>query len=170
MIGLAARSKKSVQTPPNFRKPKIFPRQTRKKFPSSESASTAAARSPLATAAAANRNSECRKGIVSNVPTSAVPNVQPTPNPTPKAAKDVGKDVGPMDDSDEDDSDEFRWDHEDIVVPCQPPIAIYRNPSGGIVIRQDQTAFYDDDHWIVVLPENLPRLIRRLQEIERAGP
>jgi hypothetical protein len=104
---------------------------------------------------------ECRKGTIPNAPRSEVPNVQPTP----KAAEDVRNGVG----NDEDDSDEFRWNDEDIVVPCQPPIAIYRNPSGGIVIRQDQTAFYDNDHWIVVLPENLPRLIRRLQEIERTG-
>jgi hypothetical protein len=107
---------------------------------------------------------ECRKGSIPNAPRSEVLNVQPTPDPTPKAAEDVGNGVG-----DEDDSGEFRWNDEDIVVPCQPPIAIYRNPSGGIVIRQDQTAFYENDHWIVVLPENLPRLIRRLQEIERTG-
>ena len=112
---------------------------------------------------------ECRKGTLPNAPTSEIPNVQRTRNPTPKAAKEVGRDVG-NGVGDEGDSEEFRWNDEDIVVPCQSPIAIYRNPSGGIVIRQDQTAFYDDDHWIVVLPENLPRLIRRLQEIERAGP
>jgi hypothetical protein len=111
---------------------------------------------------------KCRKGTVPDAAKSEVLNVGLTPNPTPKAAEHVGNGVG-NGVGDEDDSNEFRWDDEYIVVPCQPPIAIYRNPSGGIVIRQDQTAFYDNDHWIVVLPENLPPLIQRLQEIERTG-
>jgi hypothetical protein len=66
----------------------------------------------------------------------------------------------------EDDSEEFRWNDEDTVVPSQPAIAVYFNPRRDIVIRQES---YDDDRWIYINRQNLHLLIRRLQEIAETG-
>lgn len=51
---------------------------------------------------------------------------------------------------------DFDWsDQEDVVLPEQPATAVYVNPRGHIVIRQQ------DDHedvWIIVQPQNARRL------------
>jgi hypothetical protein len=49
---------------------------------------------------------------------------------------------------------------------AQPAIAVYFNPHGEIVIRQEGIYGLEEDHWIYVNRQNLPWLIRRLQEIE----
>ncbi len=66
------------------------------------------------------------------------------------------------------DPNEFDWfrDREDIVVRQQMPIAVYHNPHGDVVIRQ-QGDFYEDDKWIVIERHNLVPLISRLQAFER---
>jgi hypothetical protein len=50
----------------------------------------------------------------------------------------------------------------DIVVPCQPTTAVYENPYGAIVIRQE-APYPDDDPFVFIRPEYLPALIGRLQ-------
>lgn len=51
-------------------------------------------------------------------------------------------------------SGDFDW-HDDvaIIVLTQPAIAIYTNPSGGIVIRQEGWG-EDSDVFVVIRPEN----------------
>lgn len=67
--------------------------------------------------------------------------------------------------NEEDDITEFSWrDTESVVVRAVNAIAVYRNPDGDVVIRQEAAIFGDDDPFIVV-PENaLPRLIEALKE------
>jgi hypothetical protein len=63
------------------------------------------------------------------------------------------------------DDDSFDWskDNEDIVVEWQGAIAVYRNSSGGIVVRQE--AQVDEDQFVVIQPTNLRALIRRLEQV-----
>jgi len=114
---------------------------------------------------------EFHNGTASGHPSNA-------PDVGENVSKDVGKVVGaqklaapisrPADDSD---SAEFRWNDEDTVIPTQPAIAVYFNPHGEIVIRQEGQYGYDEDHWIYIRPQNLRFLIRRLEEIENgSGP
>jgi hypothetical protein len=99
------------------------------------------------------------------------------PNVGEGATKDVGKNVGAQTSAfsiasveDDDDTGDFEWTNvEDIVVPSQPAIAVYHNPRGEIVIRQEGLFGYDEDHWIYIRPENLRFLIRRLEEIENGS-
>jgi hypothetical protein len=101
---------------------------------------------------------------------------------TPKnVGKDVGKHNGPdfefvgrtadtcVPESPKDqDSKEFSWSEEIPVVPSQPAIAVYFNPNNDVVIRQE-APYPDDDQWVYIRRENLPRLIRRLQEMMEGG-
>ena len=67
---------------------------------------------------------------------------------------------------------DFSWskDLSDIVVPSQPAIAVYKNPKGEIIIRQEAIFGNDEDHWIYVQYQNLDPLIEKLKEINSAGP
>lgn len=58
-----------------------------------------------------------------------------------------------------DDDDVFNWSEVDVVVPHQPAICCYLNPTGGVVIRQDQTCYGQNDVWILVRPENVRRVV-----------
>jgi hypothetical protein len=98
-------------------------------------------------------SSACRKAFNANP--SVAPSVLPASNDAPKAQSTT---LAPPTLEPEDDQREFRWNDEDTIIRSQPAIAVYFNPHGEIVIRQD--------HWIYVNRQNLPRLIRRLQEIE----
>jgi hypothetical protein len=66
-------------------------------------------------------------------------------------------------------SPEFNWlrDREDIVIPQQDAIAVYRNPDGAVVIRQAGKYGVEEDTWIVVNQTNLVPLIAKLQRLER---
>jgi hypothetical protein len=63
-------------------------------------------------------------------------------------------------------TDDFNWvgarNHDQVVVPEQAAIAVYENPNGDIVIRQ-QAALGSDDHIIYIQPLYLPRLIASLE-------
>ena len=52
---------------------------------------------------------------------------------------------------------DFDWygDSESVVVRHQPAIAVYLNPHGEVVIRQEGQ--YDEDHWIYVTRDNAVR-------------
>ena len=39
---------------------------------------------------------------------------------------------------------DFDWRDDDVIVPQQLAIAVYRNPAGDIVLRQCSDGFYDD--------------------------
>jgi hypothetical protein len=87
----------------------------------------------------------------------------------------LAQSIRPAEDDDEDDDDDgadFKWTSvEDIVVHSQPAIAVYHNPRGEIVIRQERLYGYEEDHWVYIRPENLRFLIRRLEDIENgSGP
>jgi hypothetical protein len=62
---------------------------------------------------------------------------------------------------------DFDWsrDKKDVVVPSQPAIAVYFNPRGEVVIRQEGQYHPDEDHWIYIQIENLEPLIDQLQRI-----
>jgi hypothetical protein len=61
----------------------------------------------------------------------------------------------------------FDWDPENkcILVPESRALALYINPWGQIVLRQD--GGYDDDVWILVNVHDVSRLIERLKELAR---
>jgi hypothetical protein len=58
--------------------------------------------------------------------------------------------------------DPFAPGSEDLVIPHQPAIAVYENTSGAVVIRQ---AGDNDDVVILVRPEQVDRLAKRLREV-----
>lgn len=60
--------------------------------------------------------------------------------------------------------DDFDWtDDEVVVVPDQPAVAVYTNPSGAVVIRQEGRYGVEEDHWVTVRPELMPTVIAALQ-------
>jgi hypothetical protein len=64
-------------------------------------------------------------------------------------------------------SRDFRWEpeNEDIIVPEQFALAIYRNHWGQVVLRQERSWDEDDDAFVRVNTESLPKVIARLQAI-----
>jgi hypothetical protein len=62
---------------------------------------------------------------------------------------------------------DFKWQDKLVVVPAQPAIAVYFNPCGDVVIRQQGPYGYHDDQWIYVQIKNLGPLIDQLQRIAR---
>jgi hypothetical protein len=69
------------------------------------------------------------------------------------------------------DDDRFDWSPEnpDLVAPSQPATAVYLNPYGCVVIRQESTGLNEcgdlEDPFVMITPHNVPALIARLQEI-----
>ena len=59
---------------------------------------------------------------------------------------------------------DFDWieDRADLVVEQQPATGIYTNPSRAVVIRRE--LFPDDDTLIYIRPQNLDRVMKRLQD------
>jgi hypothetical protein len=65
-------------------------------------------------------------------------------------------------------SEDFDWaDPESIIIPSQPAVAVYFNPRGEVVIRQESQYHPDEDHFVYVGRKNLRPLIERLQQIDR---
>jgi hypothetical protein len=64
-------------------------------------------------------------------------------------------------------SNDFNWyddsTREDRIIPEQLETAIYLNPNGAVVIRQQ--AEHGNDPFIVIQPEYVPMLIARLQQL-----
>lgn len=71
-------------------------------------------------------------------------------------------------------TDGFDWTSEasraSTVVPEQRPIAIYWNPMGALVIRQQGDFHDNEDPFVFVQPHYLPALIQRLREEMERGP
>jgi hypothetical protein len=80
----------------------------------------------------------------------------PTPVPPPHAPP-------PADDWSDTKEHGFCWTDDDTVIRKQSAIAVYINPYNEVIIRQHD--WPDDDSFILVKPEYLPLLIRRLQQI-----
>jgi hypothetical protein len=58
----------------------------------------------------------------------------------------------------------FRWsDEEMVVVQHQPALAVYINPFNQIVLRTH--GGYDDDAFIIISAEHLPKVIAKLHEL-----
>jgi len=64
---------------------------------------------------------------------------------------------------------EFDWDSEEVIVRRQAAIAVYENADGDAVIRAQQDWNDDDDTWIVIEKNNLPRVISALQKLLDGG-
>lgn len=64
------------------------------------------------------------------------------------------------------------WSPEspDLLVPCQPATQAYWNGYGQAVIRQRAEEYGEDDPYLVFNRESLAALIRRLQDMQKAGP
>jgi hypothetical protein len=65
-------------------------------------------------------------------------------------------------------SSEFDWrsaeDKECIVVRHQPAIAVYVNPRDEVFIRQEGHYGPEEDHWVYVTKDNVPKLVQALLE------
>jgi hypothetical protein len=55
----------------------------------------------------------------------------------------------------------------DLVIPDQPAIAVYWNPTGAVVIRQEGQYGPEEDHFVYVRLHNLPLLIAKLQAMAK---
>jgi hypothetical protein len=75
--------------------------------------------------------------------------------------------VAPPDDGDRDDGFSWKADNPDLVVPMQPATAIYLNPYGQVVIRQESPLYERDDPFVMFNVEYLPVLIARLQSFQK---
>ena len=52
----------------------------------------------------------------------------------------------------------------DVVAEWQPLTAVYQNPMGAVVIRQESTDYGEDDNCVYMRPELIRPLINRLCE------
>jgi hypothetical protein len=58
------------------------------------------------------------------------------------------------------DDKEFSWrDDATVVLQEQPATAVYVNPSGNIVIRQNGDSMQEYHQFVFVRPENVPSLV-----------
>jgi hypothetical protein len=61
-------------------------------------------------------------------------------------------------------SDKFDWnDEDDLVIPSQLAVAVYVNPKGEIVIRQQSDPSRDEDTYVVIAKSYVPIVIAALQ-------
>jgi hypothetical protein len=62
---------------------------------------------------------------------------------------------------------DFSWDpeNEDVIVPDQLALAVYRNHWGQVVIRQERAWDEEDDVYVRINMESLPKVIARLQRL-----
>jgi hypothetical protein len=63
---------------------------------------------------------------------------------------------------------DFDWNTSDsVVLQSQPATAIYFNPKGCIVIRQERSWCQDDDPYVVITPENAVQFMEALAKRAR---
>jgi hypothetical protein len=68
----------------------------------------------------------------------------------------------------DDDDQQFEWcDNDAVVLQEQPPTAVYINPFGAVVIRQQ--SMVGDDPCLLFRPEHIPTLIARLLQAAKAA-
>ena len=65
-------------------------------------------------------------------------------------------------------SDEFSWDDDSVVVESISAVAVYTNPKGNIVIRQqDEYGAFGEDAFIVIPRDKVKEVIAALsREVE----
>jgi hypothetical protein len=65
------------------------------------------------------------------------------------------------------DIDRFKWspDNTDVLVRGTPALAIYMNPWGQIVLRQESESGPDDDPFVRIDRRDVPALVKRLREL-----
>ncbi len=52
---------------------------------------------------------------------------------------------------------EFDWSDDDVIVPSQPAVAVYTNPKGAVVLRQqDEFPFGDGDAVVWFAADHAP--------------
>jgi hypothetical protein len=62
-------------------------------------------------------------------------------------------------------TDAFDWlETENVTVRTQMAIAVYLNPHGELVIRQEGQFHPDEDVWVVIAPDNVPAVIEAMQQ------
>jgi hypothetical protein len=44
----------------------------------------------------------------------------------------------------------FDWSADSVVLRAYGSIAVYENPHGDVVVRQEGDALEEDDHWVVI--------------------
>jgi hypothetical protein len=82
----------------------------------------------------------------------------------------IGQDLREVEAAADDEGHDFDWvENADIVVQEQRATAVYINPKGHVVIRQERSWCEEEDPFIVIKPENLMPLIDRLCEIAGIG-
>jgi hypothetical protein len=62
---------------------------------------------------------------------------------------------------------EFSWSDTEPVVEAVEAIAVYTNPKGHVVIRQQNTGLIDEDSFVVIPRDRVPVVIAAMnKEIE----
>lgn len=69
--------------------------------------------------------------------------------------------------SDDTDTDSFDWIGSNVVVHSQPATAVYLNPHGQVVVRQEGHYGPEEDAWLYFSIENVPLIARAM--LEAAG-
>jgi hypothetical protein len=79
-----------------------------------------------------------------------------------------------MKDNTMNDTDEFDWDvareNGSIVQSNVKRIAIYDNPNGDLVIRQEPPDFQDEDVFIVIGKNNVDAVIAEMRALQALSP
>lgn len=68
-------------------------------------------------------------------------------------------------------SEEFDWNDmkEDLVVDPARKVAVYFNPHGEVVVRQEDNDFFGQDPFIVIPLRDVPRLVAKLNELTESA-
>ena len=66
---------------------------------------------------------------------------------------------------------EFNWDDvkDETILQSVGAIAVYENPNGDIVVRQQAIGYGDEDAFVIVPSRYLEPLIARLTELKADG-
>lgn len=65
----------------------------------------------------------------------------------------------------------FNWATDDsIAVQSQPGIAVYLNPSGDVVIRQEGYYGPEEDQFVVISPGNVHKVAAKMIEVANETP
>ncbi|WBY06358.1 hypothetical protein PIB19_12115 [Sphingomonas sp. 7/4-4] len=67
-------------------------------------------------------------------------------------------------------SDKFDWSEfkGDEIVRSTRAVIVYLNPDNDVVIRQEAAPYEDDEPWIVIPRQSVPRLIEKLKQLAEA--
>lgn len=64
-------------------------------------------------------------------------------------------------------SEDFDWNEDDecVLIPSVSAIAVYLNPKGNVVIRQQASWNEEGDSFVILPSEAVPKLIKRLRDL-----